>query len=244
MIHRDDVPGPIPRRAKRREEVTRFMRPAAGRGVIQVQAAGGVAESLAPDLEQDDLGANLVSGSRTPANAEPKGKVMGGGLGLDAWWDEPAYRAVQGTFRGARRVHLGQLGGLAGIVPRDLALDVPHVEAGDMEVYVAALSAQPLHDHLRLRDGLAAAVAGLPVARTTPQLGNVVVRRPSASFSRIRIRRSSLSMSECLAADAGAARQMHRSLGARGATLRAGCRQQRVCRRHRVGAYWTLVASS
>ena len=143
-----------------------------------MQAAGGVAESFAPDLEQDDLGANLVSGSRTPANAEPKGKVMGGGLGLDAWWDEPAYRAVQGTFRGARRVHLGQLGGLAGIVPRDLALDVPHVEAGDMEVYVAALSAQPLHDHLRLRDGLAAAVAGLPVARTTPQLGNVVVRKP------------------------------------------------------------------
>src|SRR5512138_1709310 len=71
-----------------------------------------------------------------------------------------------------------QSGGFAGIVPWDLALDVPHMEAGDMEVYAPVLSAQPLHDHLRLRDGLAAAVAGLPVARTTPQLGNVVVRKP------------------------------------------------------------------
>jgi hypothetical protein len=28
---------------------------------------------------------------------------MGEGLGLDAWWDEPAYRAAMGTFseRGA-----------------------------------------------------------------------------------------------------------------------------------------------
>ena len=28
---------------------------------------------------------------------------MGDGLGLDAWWDEPAYRAAEGTFteRGA-----------------------------------------------------------------------------------------------------------------------------------------------
>jgi hypothetical protein len=30
--------------------------------------------------------------------SRPEGEVMRDGLGLDAWWDEPAYHAARGSF--------------------------------------------------------------------------------------------------------------------------------------------------
>ena len=74
-----------------------------------------------------------------------------------------------------------ELGGAARVVPDDLALDVPHVKARDVEVDTGAsgagVPAQPLHQHLRLRYDLAAAVARLPVAGTAPHPWNVVMRQ-------------------------------------------------------------------
>ena len=67
--------------------------------------------------------------------------------------------------------------------PEYLALNVPQVEAGDVELDAGAVGAgalaQPLHQDLRFCHNLAAAVARLPAARTTPHPGNVVLGKPS-----------------------------------------------------------------
>ena len=118
-----------------------------------------------------------------------------------------------------------ELGRTARLMPEHLALRVPQVEACDVELHAAGLGAQPLHDHLGFGDGLVATVAGLPVARAAPQAGDVV---PSASFSRIRSVRVSLSMLD-LPAFADSTRQIHRGLGAGGANAKGRGAGDRHC---------------
>jgi hypothetical protein len=60
-------------------------------------------------------------------------------------------------------------------IPKDSACRIPDIEACGVKLHTAAgLPAQPLHHHLGLCHGLAAAVAGLSVAQAAPHTGDVV----------------------------------------------------------------------
>lgn len=76
---------------------------------------------------------------------------MGDGLGLDAWWDEPAYRAAQGTFteRGAfilaklEAHHAAKLKDVLADVYREAIPDPADMTKFEWEVIVRFLGACP-----------------------------------------------------------------------------------------------------
>jgi hypothetical protein len=69
----------------------------------------------------------------------------------------------------------GRLGRPARLVPWHFAFGVPDVEACDVELDPASRCVNPLHHHLGFGHDLPAAIAGFPVARTTPDAWDMVV---------------------------------------------------------------------
>jgi hypothetical protein len=94
------------------------------------------------------------------------------------WWS-PLISAAAGL------TGVWVIGRTTRLVPEHLALNVPQVEAGDVELDAGAVGAgalaQPLHQHLRFCHNLAAAVARLPAARTAEEAKGGIVEHLAAA---------------------------------------------------------------
>jgi hypothetical protein len=74
-----------------------------------------------------------------------------------------------------QRLALAALGEVARLVPAYLALSVPDVEAGDMELDPASPCVNALHHQLGFGHDLPATITGFALARTTPDARDVAL---------------------------------------------------------------------